>query len=209
VTSRHPQSSHWINLTPDELHAECSDLTPLLPSNVLLWGLNLVTQFFDALTPDSQDMLTTDTSCQSPDLSSLTSRSAQLHALRILCVAAVHHYHLFSKAQEKLVAKTVLRKLKQGPQATALAAPFSAQSPPAPATTVSALPPTRTFLSPAKEMMLRSSPAGTTPEFPTDPITNFQSTYPIGFNGCVFCGVPDHAFHSCPCRALDSLSVRD
>jgi hypothetical protein len=188
MTSRHPQSSHWINLTPDELYAEYSDLTPLLPSNVSLWGLNLVTQFFDALTQDLQDMLSTDASYQPPDLSSLTSRSAQLHALRTLRVAAVHHYHLF-KAQEKLIAKTVLRKLKQGPAAnTALAAP----------TTVSTLPSTRTFLSPAEETMRRYSSAGTTPEFPTDPLTNFQSTYPIGFNGCMFCGVPDHVFRSCP-----------
>jgi hypothetical protein len=29
---RHPTSGHWINLTPDELHAAYDDLTPLLPS---------------------------------------------------------------------------------------------------------------------------------------------------------------------------------
>ena len=139
-------------------------------------------------------MLATDDSYSPPDLSTLVSRSSQLHALRILRVAAVRH-HTQLRAQEKLIAKTVLRKLKQGPT-TALATPLSIQQ---------ALPPdndvvtsTRVFLSPAEATMQRCSPAGGTSECLTDPLTNFQSAYPIGFNGCMFCGSPDHVFRSCP-----------
>ncbi len=194
MTSRHPQSSHWVNLTPDELHEAYSDLTPLLPSKVSLWGLNLVTQFFDALTADLQDMLATDDSYSSPDLSTLVSRSSQLHALRILRVAAVRH-HTLLRAQEKLIAKTVLRKLKHGPT-TALAAPISVQPALLPANDATTS--TRVFLSPAEATMQRYSPAGSTPEYPTDPLTNFQSTYPVGFIGCMFCGSTDHVFRSCP-----------
>jgi hypothetical protein len=111
--------------------------------------MNLVTQLFDALTADLQDMLSTDNSYSRPDLSSLVSRSSQLHALRILRVAAVRHHHQL-RAQEKLIAKMVLRKLKQGPT-TALAGPLSVQPalPPANAIATS----THTFLSPAKATM--------------------------------------------------------
>ena len=57
MSHRHPSAGHWINLTPDDLFVIYADLTPLLPSNVSLWGLNLVSQFMDALSPDLQEAL--------------------------------------------------------------------------------------------------------------------------------------------------------
>jgi hypothetical protein len=51
-------SNHWIfNFTPNELCAKYSALAPLLPTQVFLWGLSLVTQFVDALSQDLQDLL--------------------------------------------------------------------------------------------------------------------------------------------------------
>jgi hypothetical protein len=209
MTSRHPVSGHWINLTPDELYAAYAELTPLLPNKVSLWGLNLVTQFHDALSPDLQDLLMADGTYFPPDLSTLTSRSSQLTALRAIRVVAVHHYAL-QCVQEKLVARTVLRKLKTATPSAALAAPFSvAPSPippflppvaggPAPPTdNISTL--TRTYMSPAEHTMQRyQPPLSGPPIFPTNPTTNFQSAYPVGFGGCMFCGAPDHVFHRCP-----------
>ena len=57
---RNPTSDHWINLTPDELFDEYANLTPLLPPNVSLWGLNLVSQYHDALSPELQEVLSVD-----------------------------------------------------------------------------------------------------------------------------------------------------
>jgi hypothetical protein len=106
-----------------------ADLTPLLPSKVSLWGLNLVSQFMDALSHDLQEALLTHPSYLPPDIPLLTSRSSQLDALRSLRVAAVRQFSLLH-AQEKLIAKTVLRKMNtRTPGATSLAAPFSAAPP--------------------------------------------------------------------------------
>jgi hypothetical protein len=203
MSYRHSTSGHWINLTPDELFAAYTDLTPLLPTQISLWGLNLVTQFFDALSSDLQESIHTDPLYSSPDLSTLTSRSTQLDALRSLRVAAVRN-HTILRNQEKLIAKTVLRKLKHG-HTTALAAPLSvapAAPPPPPASPISdpAPAPIRTLMSPAEQTMNRyqPTPASSPATFPIDPVTNFQSPYAVGFHGCMFCGSTDHVFRSCP-----------
>ncbi len=205
MSYRHAITGHWINLTPDELFVMYADLTPLLPSTVSLWGLNLVSQFMDALSHDLQEALSTDPSYSPPDLSLLTTRSSQLDALRSLRVAAVRQFSLL-RAQEKLIAKTVLRKMNpRTPGATPLAAPFSA----APSRHASFAPtgtpndhvPVRTFMSPAEQTMTRYQPAAaasSTGACPVDPLTHFQSTYPSGFQGCMFCGSTDHVFRSCP-----------
>jgi hypothetical protein len=73
ISYRNPVSGHWVNLTPGDLFAKYSALTPLLSDNVQLWGLNLVTQFHDGLTPDLQDMILADTTYLPPNLSLLTT----------------------------------------------------------------------------------------------------------------------------------------
>jgi hypothetical protein len=195
MSTRNPSTGHWTNISPDEVFAEYSALTPLLPTQVSLWGLNLVTQYHDALSPDLQELINADTTYSVPDLSTLTTRAAQLSALRSLRVIAVRHYTLM-KAQEKLVAKTIARKMKHG----AMAAPFSAEKPALPAPSPPAW--TRSFVSPAEQTMQRyqsgPSASSTAPTFPVDPATNYQSTYPVGFAGCMFCGSPDHVFRACP-----------
>jgi hypothetical protein len=59
----------------------------------------------------------------------------------------------------------------------------------------------RTFVSPAEQTMQRYQPALSHPpgpdSFPIDPITNFRSTYPTGFRGCMFCGSTHHVFRAC------------
>jgi hypothetical protein len=215
MSFRDPTSGQWTNLTPDELFAEYANLTPLLPTNVSLWGLNLVTQFHDVLSSDLQELLMADHTYTTPNLASLTDPSKQLDAFHLLRHAALHHYFL-QKTHEKLIACTVHRKLKHIP--SALTAPFSvapsiAPSVPSTDTTrltsatlsvppehpddVSAL--TRSFMSPAEQTMQCYQPAAApapapSPNFPTDPITNFQSSYPVGFGSCMFCGASDHVF---------------
>jgi hypothetical protein len=87
-----PTSGQWTNLTPDEFFAEYSNLTSLLPPDVSLWGLNLVTQFHDALSSDLQELLMADHTYVAPNLTSLTDRSKQLDAFRLLRDAAVCHF---------------------------------------------------------------------------------------------------------------------
>jgi hypothetical protein len=201
MTSRHPTTGHWLNLSPDELYSAYSNLTPLLPPRVSLWGFNLVTQFHDALSFELQELiLLSDASYSTPDLSTLLTCSSQLAALRSIRVAAVRHF-IFIRAQEKLIAKTVLRKLKQSPMA--LAAPISVAAAPAP---LSSIPSsqvaddvsdmTRTFVSPAEQTMQRYQPESSS-TYPTDPATNFTSPYPLGFAGCMFCGSSDHVYRLC------------
>ena len=220
-----PTSGQWTNLTPDELFAEHANLTPLLPPDVYLWGLNLVTQFHDALSSDLQELLMADHTYTAPNLASLTDRSKQLDALCLLRHAAVRHYSL-QKTHEKLIARTVHRKLKHIP--SALTAPFSAapsiapsihstdttRLPPAPFSVplehpddVSAL--TRSFMSPAEQTMQCYQPAAPapSPNFPTDPLTNFQSSYPVGFGGCMFCGASDHVFKGCSQKLTPGASA--
>jgi hypothetical protein len=164
MTSRNPVSGHWINLTPDELYAAYAELTPLLPNKVSLWGLNLVTQFHDALSAELQELLMTDSTYCAPDLSSLTTRSSQLSAVRSIRVAAVRHFSL-QRAQEKLVARTVARKLKHIP--SALTATYATAPPVIPAILASVPPSddisalTRSFMSPAEQTMQRYQPAST------------------------------------------------
>jgi hypothetical protein len=175
----------------------------------------LVTQFFDALSSDLQEALQTDLLYSPPDLSTLTTRSSQLNALCSLRVAAIRN-HTILRNHERLIAKTALRKLKHIPP-TALAATISATSIPATASVssipvdqpddVSAL--TRTFMSPAEKTIQRYQPASISgpAEFPMDPLTNFQSSYPVGFQGCMFCGATKHAFRSCPQHGAPGASA--
>jgi hypothetical protein len=109
MNSRNSSSGAWVNLHPDEVFAAYSNLIPLLPFNVSVWGLNLVTQYFDALSGELQDALHTDPTYLPPDISTLGTRSSQLEALRYVCVAAVRQNTLL-RNQEKLIAKTVNRK---------------------------------------------------------------------------------------------------
>jgi hypothetical protein len=195
MTSRHPTAGHWLNLSPDELHSACSDLTPLLPPRVSLWGFNLVTQFHDVLSFELQELILSDASYSTPDLSTLLTRSSQLAALRSIRVGAVLHF-IFIRAQEKLIAKTVLRKLKQS--LMALAAPISVAAAPAPLSSVPSSQVaddvsdiTHTFVSPAEQTMQRYQPESSS-TYPTDPAANFTSSCPLGFAGCMFCGSSDH-----------------
>lgn len=202
MSSRSP-SGVWTNMHPDEVFAAYSNLIPLLPFKVSVWGLNLVTQYFDSLSAELQEALQIDSTYSAPDLTTLVTRSSQLDALRCLRAAAVRQ-HTLLRNQEKLIAKTVNRKLKH---TTALAAPVSVllPQPPLPSASsvssaddVSGL--TRSFMSPAEQTMQRYQPlpAPATSGFPIDPATNFQSTYPLGFPGCMSCGDPNHIFRQCP-----------
>jgi hypothetical protein len=182
TSSCNPSNGQWLNLTPNELYAKYSTLTPLLPVRVSLWGMNLVTQFHDALSPDLQELLLADPSYSAPNLSTLTSCSTQLAALSSLRFSTVRH-HTLMRAQETLVTRTVSRKLKHAP--TTIAAPFSAAvtSLVCPATSipastiasdnVSAI--AKVFLSPAEQTMQRyqPTPVNGPPSFPIDPATNF------------------------------------
>ena len=208
MSYRDATSGRWINLTPDELFAVYNDLTPLLPTKISLWGLNLVTQFFDALTSDLQDSIQLDPLYSPPDLSTLTSRSSQLDALRSLRIVAVRNFTSLRNT-ERLIAKTVLRKLHGKGQTTALAATFAATPSAAPpASTVTEIVPfeptatdssfAHTFMSPAEQTMRRYQPTSSAGEPIIDPITQFQSPYPLGFQGCMFCGSTDHVFKACP-----------
>jgi hypothetical protein len=51
------------------------------------------------------------------------------------------------------------------------------------------------------------SSASETPVFSIDPATNFQSPYPSGFPGCMFCGDANHVFHQCPHNAAPGASA--
>jgi hypothetical protein len=195
-------SGQWINLTPDDLFAAYSALTPLLPADVSLWGCNLITQYHDSLIPDLQDLISSDINYHPPNLATLTTRSTQLSSLRTLRLVAVRHYTIM-RNQERMVARSLHKRLTKQPPGTKsafyIAGPDSVgqhlpfASGPDPSA------PTRVLMSPAEQTMQRYQPASTEPPvFPMDPLTNFVSTLPAGFRGCLFCESADHTFKECP-----------
>jgi hypothetical protein len=205
MVSRGP-SGNWINLTPDELFHAYSALTPMLPNDVSLWGLNLVAQFRDALSYELQEAITADTLFHMPLLSSLTTRTLQLEALRSLRTCAVRQ-HLLILKQEKIVHRVLNRTHKHHKPPT-LSAPFSANAP-----GDSSVPPPHDLTGPPEDVStlatVLTSPAETTmnkyklsdssePVFPIDPATNYQSNFPLGFDGCMVCGHTEHKFRTCP-----------
>ena len=178
---------------PDEVFAAYSKLIPLLRFQVSIWGLNLVTQYFDSLSIKLQDALQVDPLYLPPDLATLMTRSAQLAALRHLQIADVRQ-HIMLQNQGKLIAKTVNHKLKQTYPSTALAAPVSGHLPRPPPPTSTSLSPAshapfvidastsaQTFMSPAEETMHRyqATPSPVPASFPIDPATNFESSNPL------------------------------
>ena len=54
-------------------------------------------------------------------------------------------------------------------------------------------------MSPAEQTIQRYQPPSSPGpvSFPTDALTNFQSSYPLGFSGYMFCGATDRVFRSC------------
>jgi hypothetical protein len=94
---------------------------------------------------------------------------------------------------------------RQLPSTAALAAPFSAAaaaSRPAsfiltrPADNVSFQ--AHSFMSPAKQTMRHCQPASSSASGACPVATNYQSTDPAGFQGCMFSGGADHVFRGCP-----------
>jgi hypothetical protein len=188
MSSRNPTNGSWANISPDELFAEYSALTPMLPANVSLWGLNLASQYHDGLSNEIQDLLADDPSYTAPILSSLITKTSQLAALRNLRLAAVR-LHSSIKKQESLIARTVNRRLKAA-QTHATQAVTLRNTPPGIAST---------FVSPAESTMQRYQPQ-IDPSFPIDPLTGFKSPHPIGHRGCMVCGSNDHVFTGCSRR---------
>jgi hypothetical protein len=134
----------------------------------------------------------------------------QLSALQDLRLTAVRHFNLM-QAQERLISGTLNCCLKSSNNSAHPATFQQAHSAPATlppavpvpfaATDLSAITEyTRapTFTSPAKVTMTKYQPTPTNPEYPTDPLTNFQSPHARGFPGCLGCGGPIHAFKACP-----------
>jgi hypothetical protein len=159
-------------------------------------------------------MISADTTYLPTNLSLLTTRSAQLSAIRMIRAIAVRNYTLL-RAQERLVNRALARRMKTSitaalsvepptpipPASAPIPAPIHTILPAsAPANDVSTL--SRTFVSPAEHTMQRYQPALSHPpgpdSFPIDPIINFCSTYPTGFRGCMFCASTDHVFRACP-----------
>ena len=104
MSSPNPSSSALVTLHPNKVFAAYSNLIPLLPFKVSVWGLNLVTQLFDALSIDLQDALNVDSTYLPSDLSTLVTCSSQFGALHHLGVAAVCQ-HTWLHNQERLITK--------------------------------------------------------------------------------------------------------
>jgi hypothetical protein len=172
-----------------------------------------VTQFLDALSPGLQEVLQTNPACSPPKLSTLTCGLSQLAALCALCIAAVCQFSLI-RAQERLISKTVLCQTnRQSPSTAAVAAPFYAAAASCPASFTLTRPAddvsfqAHSFMSPVEQTMRRYQPAPSSASgacssasgaCPFDPVTNYQGTYPAGFQGCMFSGGADHVFRGCP-----------
>lgn len=188
MTSHHSATGHWIKSPPTNCILRVPNSSPLsfLTKHVFRRGLNLVTQFHHTLSSDLQELSLSNVSCSPSDLSTLTTCSSQLAALGSIWLSCRHTPFCFVRAQEKLIAKTVKRNLKQSPAALAApmsiaasTAPFSSPAPPVVcsvpsshlADDISAL--TRSFVSPGEQMLphCQPGPAEAPLTFSPDPAT--------------------------------------
>jgi hypothetical protein len=86
---RDQRTNKQINKTPNDLFLEFMNLALGLPTTVASWGLTLAHQFHAALPEDCRKIIESSRDYTMPDASLLTTKSAQLDALRSARKAAV------------------------------------------------------------------------------------------------------------------------
>jgi hypothetical protein len=198
LTLDYNTNGRTIRGNPDGLFNRYIALTPLLPaSHVNIWGINLFSQFWDALGDD----LTRRISC-SPrylaihqdafDLTMMVTKSSQMDALReIRTLASECHATLQDDRQSM---RTMLHDLAPRHEGNRQPAYHRGRSQPS------------TNVSSAESTMRRYSASPrdaqshhqTFPSLP--PPAELRGEFPADFRGCLGCGGPEHVFRSCPMR---------
>ena len=103
-----------IDLTPDEKFNKFCALTVSLPDNSKTWPIQLCSLFLGALTSELADHITTESSFSIPDLTTLTTKSSQLDALRSIRFYASKSFEILNKQKEKM--EKIIQGMHRGHQ---------------------------------------------------------------------------------------------
>ena len=92
LKQEHKEGNETILGTPDELFDNFMAIATCFPQDDREWPINLCSTFQSGLNHDLGDTMENDTTFQQPDLTSLTTKSLQLDALRWVQAHAVVHF---------------------------------------------------------------------------------------------------------------------
>ena len=88
--------------TPDELFNKFSSLSVNLPNDAKTWPIQLCSVYLSALSSEISEEMTSDPTFNIPDLTTLTTKSSQLDALRSVRTCAVKVFKQMKKQDEKM-----------------------------------------------------------------------------------------------------------
>ena len=91
-----------VTSTPDELYERFSYIAVSLPDKSSSWSLQLCLSFLSALSADLSTRITSEKTFSMPDLTTLTTKSLQLQALRTVKTQACKSFSELSKEKEKI-----------------------------------------------------------------------------------------------------------
>ena len=100
--------------TPDELYDKFTRLTVSLPPDATKWSLQLCSSYLAALSADLAEEVTSDETFRMPNLTTLTTKSLQVEALRTVRRHASTGWKAISKQKEKMA--TMFRSMNPNTQ---------------------------------------------------------------------------------------------
>ena len=92
LKQEYKEGNQTISGTPDELFDKFMDIATCLPQDSREWPINLCSTFQLGLTHDLGNTMVNDTTFKQPELTSLTTKSLQLDALRRVRAHDVVHF---------------------------------------------------------------------------------------------------------------------
>jgi hypothetical protein len=184
--------------SPDHLFSKYIALTPLLPaSHVNIWGINLFSSFWDALGDDLTRRITrlpsyTNLRSSTFDLTTMTTKTSQMHALRELRSLASDCFATMQDDRKAL--RSMVLECTSGSRHKSSSHTSAAE------TTM------QQYSPPPNLGMPTSLPARSPPNPSSRPLAACE--FPADFRGCLGCGGADHVFRVCPQRTDPAITER-
>ena len=195
--------------TPDKLYDRHSILAVSLPVDSKGWSIQLCSSYFAALSKDLAEHITTETLFAMPDLTTFTTKSLQLNALRDIRQFASSSYKILNKRKD--VLKELLREMQpsrnrgmnleiqgqldtQGMNGSSYSYQQSgsvAEQTIGQYTQGGTQGNYNSAQNDRKIVETRKYPESGL-QHPFDLANNFQSRFPVDFKGCFNCGQTDH-----------------
>jgi hypothetical protein len=188
---------------PDDLYKKYLSEVPVLPDDTSLWGFTLTNYYWCSLSDEMQCRITDNKMYTLPDMSTLVTKTSQLHELRKLRTAAVQAAKEIADQDAKLTRMIAERMGKsiqqqQHPATSRNTATIATMTSAAESTMKQYMPqPPSNFPEPP---ILPNpwDPTRPTSTLVTDPATGYVSPHSREFTGCLGCGSTTHQYRDCP-----------